>query len=282
MVYRPWPFDVLHKRDMSRPAARPARGVLHGAASGPITHARTAPVEALAGVIEHFWSVAWDLRGLAPLPVQTLPHPSVHVIIEGPTHEVTGVATRRFSRMLEGKGRVFGIKFRPAMFHAVLGAPLSTLADRAVPIATVFGRAGARWAKEVSAADDQIALAERFLVARVTDVDPLARAVRDLVERAALDRTWVKVEQLVAASGSTLRMLQRHFRTYVGVSPKWVLQRYRLHEANERLKANPKLELAELAAELGYVDQSHFVRDFKALLGITPGAYAKTIAGALG
>lgn len=264
---------------MSRPPARPARGVLHGVASGPITHARTVPVEALCGVVEHFWSVAWDLRGLAPLPVQTLPHPSVHVIVEGRRHEVTGVATRRFSRTLEGKGQVFGVKFRPAMFHAVLGAPVSTLADRVVPIASVFGRAGARWAEQVAGADDQIALAERFLAERVTDVDPLARAVRDLVERAALERTWVKVEQLVDASGFTLRMLQRHFRTYVGVSPKWVLQRYRLHEANERLKANPKLELADLAAELGYVDQPHFVRDFKALLGVTPGAYAKEIAG---
>ncbi|MDP1824684.1 MAG: helix-turn-helix domain-containing protein [Archangium sp.] len=263
---------------MNRRAARPARGVVHGVASGPVTHARTAPAEALAGVIEHFWSVAWDLRGLPPLLVQTLPHPSVHVIVEGHKHEVTGVATRRFSRTLEGKGRVFGIKFRPAMFHAVLGAPVSTLADRVVPLGTVFGRAGARWAEDLSADAEPIALAERFLLERVTDVDPLARAVRDLVERAALDRTWVKVEQLAAASGFTLRMLQRHFRTYVGASPKWVLQRYRLHEANERLKANPKLELADLAAELGYVDQPHFVRDFKALLGVTPGAYAKTVA----
>ena len=87
------------------------------------------------------------------------------------------------------------------------------------------------------------------------------------------------MEQLAAASGFTLRMLQRHFRTYVGASPKWVLQRYRLHEANERLKANPGLALADLAAELGYVDQPHFVRDFNAVLGVTPGAYAKAVRG---
>ena len=262
---------------MSRPPARPARGVVH-AVPGPVIHLRTAPAEGLAGVIEHFWSVEWDLRELAPLQVQTLPHPSVHVTVEGRKHEVAGVATRRFSRTLEGKGRVFGIKFRPAMFHAVLGAPVSTLAARVVPIATVFGRAGARWAKELSASQEPIALAEPFLLERVTDVDLLARAMRELVERAAHDRTWVKVEQLVAASGFTLRMLQRHFRTYVGASPKWVLRRYRLHEANERLKANPRLELAGLAAELGYVDQPHFARDFKALVGVSPGAYAKAIA----
>ena len=259
---------------MSRAPARPPRGIVHGPA-GPVTHQRTLPCDALAASVEHYWSVAWDLP--APLEAQTLPHPSVHVIVEDRRHEVAGVATRRFTRTLEGKGRVFGIKFRPAMFHAVLGAPVSSLGNRVVPIASVFGRAGARWAKDLAASDDQIALAETFLLERVTDLDPLARTVRDLVERAATDRTWVKVEQLSDASGFTLRMLQRHFRTYVGASPKWVLQRYRLHEANERLKTNPRLSLAELAAELGYVDQPHFVRDFKAVLGVTPGAYAKAV-----
>ena len=264
---------------MRRAPAKPARGVLHATELGPVVHGRTEPVEALADVIEHFWSVKWDLRGRAPLTAQTLPHPSVHVVIEGARHEVTGVATRRFNRTLEGHGQVFGIKFRPAMFHALLGAPVSTLANRVVPIGAVFGPAGVRFGKALEASADPIPLAETFFLSRVRAVDPLAKAVRDLVERAAVDGAWVKVEQLAAASGFSVRMVQRYFRQYVGVGPKWVLQRYRLHEANERLKADPRLDLAGLAAELGYVDQPHFVRDFKALVGVTPGAYAKAVAG---
>ena len=253
--------------------------MLHATAVGPVVHGRTEPVAELAEVIEHFWSVKWDLRGREPLTAQTLPHPSVHVVIEGGKHEVTGVATRRFTRTLEGKGEVFGIKFRPAMFRALLGAPVSTLANRVVPIGEVFGRAGLRFGKAIEASADPIPLAEAFLLSRVGAVEPLARTLRDLVERAAVDREWVKVEQLAAAAGFSVRMLQRYFRQYVGVGPKWVLQRYRLHEANERLKADPGIDLAGLAAELGYVDQPHFVRDFKALVGLTPGAYAKVVAG---
>jgi AraC-like DNA-binding protein len=63
------------------------------------------------------------------------------------------------------------------------------------------------------------------------------------------------------------------FRTYVGVTPKWVLQRYRLHEAAEQL-AGPNPPFAALAASLGYADQAHFGRDFKRTIGQTPRSFA--------
>ena len=59
-----------------------------------------------------------------------------------------------------------------------------------------------------------------------------------------------------------------------------MIQRYRLHEAAERL-ASGAVQLAELALDLGYADQAHFVHDFKAVVGKPPAAYAKSVgAGA--
>jgi AraC-like DNA-binding protein len=70
------------------------------------------------------------------------------------------------------------------------------------------------------------------------------------------------------------------------VSPKWVLQRYRLHEAAERIAegrealadgeaaGRHRWDWAATALELGYVDQAHFIRDFKALIGASPAQYA--------
>jgi AraC-like DNA-binding protein len=72
------------------------------------------------------------------------------------------------------------------------------------------------------------------------------------------------------ALGVEVRSLQRVFRRYVGVSPKWVIRRYRLHEAAERLKDPRPAALAELATSLGYADQAHFAREFKQVIGQTP------------
>jgi AraC-like DNA-binding protein len=81
------------------------------------------------------------------------------------------------------------------------------------------------------------------------------------------------VEQIVALSGMNQWALQRFFREYVGVGPKWVLQRYRLLEAAERLPAG-ETDRARAAHELGYFDQAHFIRDFKAIVGRSPRAFS--------
>jgi AraC-like DNA-binding protein len=66
------------------------------------------------------------------------------------------------------------------------------------------------------------------------------------------------------------RALQRLCGDYVGVPPKWVIRRFRLHDAASRLAKAEDVNLTHLAQELGYSDQAHFTRDFKAIVGRSP------------
>lgn len=70
------------------------------------------------------------------------------------------------------------------------------------------------------------------------------------------------------------RRLQRLFDAYVGASPKWVIRRYRIQEAAARAARGP-VAWAQLAVDLGYSDQAHFVRDFVANVGVTPTQYTR-------
>jgi AraC-like DNA-binding protein len=83
------------------------------------------------------------------------------------------------------------------------------------------------------------------------------------------------VAELAARHGVSQRTLQRLFRDHVGVGPKWVLKRYRMHEAAERIAAGEADDLGRLALDLGYFDQAHFTRDFGAQIGRSPAAYAR-------
>ena len=101
--------------------------------------------------------------------------------------------------------------------------------------------------------------------------------VQSLVEWIAHDPSLTSVEGLSAASGLSIRAIQRMFRYYVGVSPKWMIRRCRLQEAAARVEAGGVENWAALAQQLGYFDQAHFIREFRQMVGQPPAEYLKRV-----
>lgn len=264
---------------MLRPKLVKPRGILHGGAPSPAPgYGRYWPAQDLAPFVEHFWTVAWDVA--EPEVREVLPHPSVQLVLEAGRSRVAGVPTGKFTRRLEGKGRVLGTKFLPGGFRPFFGRSVSGLTDRMLPLADVFGPEAETLEARALACADPLAgfeVVQSFLRGRDPAPDPTIELVGRIAARAATDRDITRVDQLVRAFGLGPRALQRLFDDYVGVTPKWIIQRYRLHEAAERLASDPATDGATLALDLGYADQAHFIRDFKKLVGSSPAEYAKAV-----
>lgn len=252
------------------------RGILRPH-SAPFSLSRLPPAPDLAAFLEHHWLVRWDLRGRPGYLAETLPHPSVHLVIEpAGDSAVYGVHTHRWSRLLEGQGGGVGTKFKPGAFFPFTGIETAELTDRVVSLPDVFGPAADGLEERVlSHADDAGRVREvtEFLRARAPAPDPQLATVTRIVGAMLTESADAQVSDLSERFGLSARSLQRLFRRYVGVSPKWVLKRYRLHEAAERI-ADGERDLARLALDVGYFDQAHFIKDFGALVGRPPSEYA--------
>jgi AraC-like DNA-binding protein len=249
-------------------------GILHArAAHDHFRYAQPTPAAGLTPFVEHYWIVRWDLTGRDPYTQWVLPYPSVNITFTPGRCRIAGVPRGRFSETLSGAGRVFGARFRPGGFRPFLDAPVSSITGRFVPFETVYD---AEVAEAILAAGDAeaVAIMDRFLAAFEPRRDADADLVAAVVDRAAADPAVARVEQLAAEFGLGMRRLQRLFAEHVGVGPKWVIRRYRLHEAAARAAAGAGLNLVELAADLGYSDQAHLTRDFTALIGDPPSRYA--------
>ncbi len=197
-------------------------------------------------------------------------------MVEGGSSRIVGVVRGRFTRLLENNGFVLGVKFRPGGFYPFARFPIAEITDRVVPLAEVFGRASdnlERTILEEASEARRAKLAEEFLLTRLPEPDENVDVVARAVDRILAEPRIRRVEDLVDPLGVSKRGLQRLFQRYVGVSPKWVIQRYRLHEAVERLEDRSDVNWASLAQYLGYFDQSHFIRDFKIVVGFAPGEY---------
>ncbi len=237
------------------------RGILEPeAARAHFRLERVAPSEDLAHLIERHWSVEWDLA--EPFTQEIVTHPSFNMVFEDPAF-IHGVFTGRFRRELTGSGKVLATKFRPGGFHPFHPIPAHTLTNGALPVAAVFGDTRPASFAEI----------EAMLRAHGWEDDPRVDEIVELHAALLRDPSLTRVDQLCAYAGYSKRTLQRLFREYVGVTPKWVLERIRLHEAAERM-ASGEGDWAGMALDLGYFDQAHFIKAFKAVVGRSPADYA--------
>ncbi len=260
------PVDRAHLTGVTRP-------------SPPIF--RYLPTASLAGLVQRYWVPVWSLA--QPQTQSTLQHPVCLVVISNTYARFYGVVRGRSSVTLESDGWAVGTMLTPGAGRVLLGRSVATVTDSWLGI------------------DGLPALDADDLVAEVTAAmagDPLDpqrhRAAIDAVERrlAALlpldDQgelinrvvAWLdehpevtRVSDLAQEFAMTERTLQRLVEQRVGLSPKWLIQRRRLHDAVEALKAGSGISLSDLAAGLGYVDQAHFTHDFRSVTGMTPGEY---------
>ena len=247
---------------------------------------RLPPAPDLAPWVENHWVLRWDLPAGTAYPSQVLPHPTVNLTVERGVRRpeappaavlVTGPVTRRFDVETTGRGWVWGVRFRPGGFPALSGVDATRVAERTLAAAEVLppdvvGPLDALHDTGAPVAEDR-ARVEVALRTLVAGPDPDHALVVALVAEMLADRTLVRVAQVTERHGLSARRLQRLFARYVGVGPKWVLARHRMHDVVAALDAGYEGSLADLAAGHGWYDQAHFTRDFRALVGVTPARY---------
>ena len=249
------------------------------AAARRIRLATYPPASALAPFVEYFWVVEWDRRGHAPETQRVLPYPNAHLVFDAGRSAIHGVVRGAFERPLIGAGKVLGVRFAPGGLRPFIKQSLSSFTDTTIAADALLDMPAAEAELQVLAQTDDmgmVAQAQALLLARRPQIDDAALLAARLTSAAAAHNGPASVAQLCEKMAIGERRLQRLFANYVGVPPKWVIQRYRLQEAIWRLAQPDAPELASLAHALGFFDQAHFSRSFTQLVGSTPLDYRRS------
>jgi AraC-like DNA-binding protein len=187
------------------------------------------------------------------------------------------------STTLVGQGWAVGLMLQPAAGHLLTGRPVREVTDRFVDVESVTGLSGIRLGDRIRAImrddprDEGRRAEARSLVeehlATFLPVDAEGAFVNDVVEAVETTPGLLRVDDLCEQFDVAERTLQRILHKRVGITPKWLIRRRRLQEAADRLRDHGA-DLAGIATDLGYADQAHFTRDFRAATGLTPGRFA--------
>jgi len=255
------------------------RGILNPKTGEAKSHlSRHLPSADLAFFVQRYWFVNWDLTGQEPYVQEIIQYPCVNLVFEKGKSGVFGVASVKSSHLLSGVGKAFAVKFNPGAFYPFVQTPISALTNSFISLDEAFGVDCQPLEAAILSRDDvaeMIEMVECFLRERLPERDNNVVVINQIIDCIIADRTITKVDDIVNRLGINKRTLQRLFSRYVGVSPKWVIQRFRLHQAAGQLDEGGVEDLTRMALDLGYFDQAHFIKDFKTFVGKTPAEYAR-------
>lgn len=238
-----------------------------------MTYREAAPAPSLRTIVAAYWAL--DSQGPVAGVRRILPDGCADLICDlaadPPTMRWVGTMTRAIEVPAGGGHRLFAIRFATGGLSRLLGAPMSLVTDRALPVAALPARHWhpplAGWWGDADFAA-RCARADASLLAALPGL-PGAGLTR-LLHALRASPVLPSAAALAAMAGMGSRSLQRHFLDQVGVGPKQHLCYLRFERARHLL-ARPGWRAAEVAAAAGYSDQAHLIREFRRFAGVTPG-----------
>jgi len=194
---------------------------------------------------------------------------------------VFGANSRAVRVRVKGAFSVASFAIRPSAWPALFATPASDVADRVVPLNTLWDddiAAPVETDVPKAASDSEMvalmtrAIEQQLARVGVNQIDPIVAAF----EAIARNDSTARVEEAAKLLGLSSRQLERRCLAGFGLSPKAVLQRCRFLDMASAMRGLSNPDETELAA-LRYFDQSHLNREFRRYTNMTPGAFQRAV-----
>ena len=190
--------------------------------------------------------------------------------VNHPTSFIRGAITQPFQCVTEGTPTAIGVELKPQALHTLLNIDVSELSDGVVEL-NAFSTDNLN--EQLLNADnerDQIVAITQFL-RTWADASPradslVAQSLRLIHENIGS----MHVRHLLKILNVSERQFERRFGRAVGIPASLYLRIMRFQEAVRLMKAGRIERLSDMAYDLGYTDQSHFIKDVREFTGYTP------------
>ena len=198
---------------------------------------------------------------------------------------LAGPFTRSFETDPSQSTAVIGILFRPGAARMFFPIAPQELHNFDIALSELCPAAAERLLNDLCSAPDepaQLLVVEQYLTRQLSNAAPIHPAVRYAVQQLSRAGGVRSVRKLQLDTGLSHTRFIHLFRQHVGLTPKLFCRVRRFNAMLDQIKRGVPVSWAELAADCGYFDQAHLIRDFRAFAGITPLEYSRSMAAAVG
>jgi AraC-like DNA-binding protein len=225
------------------------------------------PSAVLRSWVVCYW---WRTEEPGPVGVRVLPDGCADVIFDLSTGGSMAVGTMTRPLVIEAATpEYFGVRFRPGRAALFFCSSMSVITDARVPLAHLM-KGWSSVAERLAEADSlraRAAILDAALEQGLASAQP-ERRVDSAVASILRSRGRASIDDVAAAANLSRQHLGRLFAHHVGVSPKTFARVTRFRALLEL--GDAASSWADVAAQLGYADQSHLIADFREYAGSTP------------
>jgi len=198
-------------------------------------------------------------------------------VIQGETVMFQGIRQGPITLIQDGYVEAVGISFKPSGFYPIIQNPVDIYSDKVIPMQEVH----AKLARDLANIHDDLCekrfdILEGILMKHYKE-DEKYLEYREFIDQYILEKPS-SVDDFIQAKNVARRTFERHFKKYVGVSPK-IFARIRQFENVTRQMMDDDHRMIDLAYSQAYYDQSHFIKDFKNLSNYQPSKFKKEKPG---
>lgn len=171
---------------------------------------------------------------------------------------------------------IIGVHFKPGGAFPFLGLPAGDLTDTHVDLETLWGTTAYRLRErmcEARTSAERFRLLEEALLNRLCHGAEQHYAVSAALEMFGKRQAGPRVREAAKYLGLSQRRFIQVFKAEVGLTPKLFSRIQRFQQTRTFIQNNPSINWADLAVDLGYFDQSHFIREFVEFSGLSPTDY---------
>ena len=247
------------------------------------------PSPDLSSYIDSFWIGTFNLSGQQNFSQNIVPNGCIELILhfsddhcflkrtkdffsKSPDYTLLGVYSQPYTVKFSSPVDAMGIRFFPDGFRNILGVPprhfLATYEDG---FDVVGNKLQEFWSKlrESAKVEERLRMANHFFRQQLYQNEVVHDKTHLAMQLVRRKNGIIDFKELSKHVPVSLRHLQREFKNYYGITITDYIRLSRLNAINKQMMANPG-RLTELAHNLDFSDQSHFIKEFKHYVGLAP------------
>lgn len=189
---------------------------------------------------------------------------------------LVGTYTAATTQLFYGEADMLGVRFRPAGVTAFIRGGIDEFTNIKIELSlldTLFERTFFDRLADMERRRDQLILIDEYLLSRLAVVSPADPRILHGLHLIETNKGVVSPADIARETCLCLRQFERKFKAAIGITPKNFARIVRFNHTRHWLQINPEATLLEIAADCGYYDHAHLIREFSELSGESPSRF---------